>query len=351
MIFLEIVQLANAEATLFMCHNILADIEQKDIELQHRTLCRDSESSDKTYFSIQLEVLIDSSPILSILVMPNLFTMAVGLHDGRMVLYNLQDLRPFHLAHPINNRSPLTYMSHIEPTDDPRCVVYIWAFHKSNDGAISVMHSLMFEKKTNSIYEDFVSCGVRLTMPMFVKESVPVCCRSIRKVVNQDEEDILTLNLLAWSVPSRKTTTMLLFDLNQWYKMEMPSVGDWRTKPKYVSVFEKEDTIGLDTFISESSVFPFNSILRPEEHFYPNSLSFEVSFLENQKFSHYKWAGIQSLVLQQFNTVGPQMILEPNVYFNEIMQVAISPQFYEVNFNAATPIVSIYINSFDVLIN
>ena len=340
--FPEIVQSANVEATLFMCNNVLADIEQKEIELQHLTLCKNSESSEKTYFSIQLEVLEDSSPILSILVMPNLFTMAVGLHDGRMVLYNLHDLRPFHLAYPINNRSPLTHMSHIEPTDDPRCVVYIWAFHKSTDGGISVMHSLMFEKKTNSIYEDFVSCGVRLTMPMFVKESVPVCCRAIRKVVNQDEEDILTLNLLAWSVPSRKTTCMLLFDLNQWYKMEMPSVGDWRSKPKYISVFEIEDTVGLDTIISESSVFPFNSILRPEEHFYPNSLSFEVSFLENQKFSHYKWAGIQCLVLEQFNTVGPQMILEPNVYFNEIMQVAISPQFYEVNFNAATSIVSLF---------
>lgn len=271
--------------------------------------------------------------------MPNLYTMAVGLSDGRLVLYDLSDLQAFHLAYPPDNRTPLTHMSFLEPTDDPRCAVYIWAFHTSNDGAIAVMHSLMYANRINKVYEDFKSCCVRLTMPMHVKETFPICCRSIMRTLTQEDEDILTLNVFAWTTASKKTNIMI-FDLNQWYKEEMPNVGDWRLQLKYAAVFELQNCSSLDVIMNEHSVFPFNSILRPEEHFYPNSLSFDVCVLENDKFSHYRWFGLQNIVLQQFNVIGPQIILEPSYYFNELLQVAIIPQFSDAVYSVLTPIVS-----------
>lgn len=272
--------------------------------------------------------------------MPNLFTLAVGLNDGRLVLYDLVELHAFHLAHPPSNRAPLTHMSYLEPTDDPRCAVYIWAFHTSNDGAIAVMHSLMFANKINKVYEDFKSCSVRLTMPMYVKDTFPICCRSIMRTLTLDDEDVITLNVFAWTSPSTKKTNVMIFDLNQWYKEEMPHSGDWRMQLKFAAVFELQNCASLDIIIHEHSVFPFNSILRPEEHFHPNSLSFDVCVLENDKFSHHRWFGLQNIVLQQFNVIGPQIILEPNYYFKELLQVAIVPQFSDAVFNVATPIVS-----------
>lgn len=271
--------------------------------------------------------------------MPNLYTMAVGLDDGRLVLYDLSDLQAFHLAYPPNNRMPLTHMSFLEPADDPRCAVYVWAFHTSNDGAIAVMHSLMYSSRINKVYEDFKSCSVRLTMPMHVRETVPVCCRSIMRTLTQDDEEILTLNIFAWTTAAKKTNIMI-FDLNQWYKEEMPNVGDWRMSLKYAAVFELQISSSLDVIINEHSVYPFNSILRPEEHFYPNSLSFDVCILESDKFSHYRWFGIQNIVLQQFNVIGPQIILEPSYYFNELLQVAIIPQFSDASYSVLTPLVS-----------
>lgn len=329
------------EANLFPCVHTFANVEQTQIALTHqKAVASDQQMSEKSFFSIQLEVLNDSGSVLSILCMPNLYTMAVGLNDGRLVLYDLSDLQAFHLAYPPNTRAPLTHMSFMEPTDDPRCAVYIWAFHNSNEGAIAVMHSLMYSNKVGSVYDDFKSCSVRLTMPIYMNDTVPICCRSITRSLTQDEEDVLTLNVLAWTSPGKKTTNIMIFDLNQWYKEEMPNVGDWRMTLKYVAVFEQQNCAALDVIVNENSVFPFNSIMRPEEHFYPNSLSFDACLLEHDKFSHYRWFGIQNIVLQQFNVIGPQIILEPSYYFNELLQVAILPQFSDAAYNVSTKIVS-----------
>ncbi|KAG5673512.1 hypothetical protein PVAND_003554 [Polypedilum vanderplanki] len=292
---------------------------------------------ERSFFAIQLkQVLDDSGAIISFLCMPSLIMMATGLADGRMILYDLVDLQAFHLAYPPGNCSPLTHMSFIEPADDPRSAIYIWAFHASKDGAIAVMHSIMFENRVNGYYENFRSCSVRLTMPMFTKDTFPVCCRSITKKLSEEDE-IITINLLVWTSPSRNLTNVMIFDLNQWYKEEMPSVGDWRNHLKYAVVFEVQN-IALDTLLNEQSVMPFNSISRPEEHFYPNSLSFDIVVLEIKRFTHYHWVGAQNQVLQQFHIVGPNMILEPSYYFNELLQVSILPQFYDTNFSIASSI-------------
>lgn len=334
--FPEISASPSYEADLFPCLNVQANVEQDQIAMTHSKLLEDQQINDKSFFSIQLEVLNDSSAILSIMPMPNLFTMAIGLNDGRLVLYDLIELQAFHLAYPPSKPAPLTHMSYIEPTDDPKCAVYVWAFHSSHEGAIAVMHSLMFNIKNEGVYEDFKSCSSRLTMPMYVKDTFPICCRSITRALSQDDEDILTLSVLAWTAPASKRTHLMIFDLNQWYKEEMPSIGDWRMKLKYVAVFEMSSCTALDAIVNENSVFPFNSIQRPEEHFYPNSLSFDVSFLENDKFAHMRWFGIQNIVLQQFNVIGPQIIIEPSYYFNELLQVAILPQFSDVVYNLTT---------------
>lgn len=327
------------ETEIFQCVNIESNVEQTHIaKAHHRTTA--GKLPEKTFFSIQLEVLNDSGAILSMLCMPSLFTMAVGLADGRLVFYDLTDLQAFHLAYPPNNRSPIVHMSFLEPTDDPRCAVYIWAFHSSSQGAIAVMHSLMFTTKAGGVYEDFKSCSVRLTMPIQLQDTHPICCRSIMRNLTQDDEDILTLNVFAWTSQATKKTSVMIFDLNQWYKEEMPPIGDWRLKLKYVSVYELQNCSSLDVIIHENSVFPFNSIMRPEEHFHPNSLSFDVCLLENDKFSHYRWFGLQNIVLQQFNVVGPQIIVEPSFYFNELLQVAILPQFSEAVYGVSSRLVS-----------
>lgn len=314
----------------------------EQIEAIHR---HQTSSKEKSFFSIQLEILVDSTAVQSILCMPNLFMMTVGLADGRMVLYSLENLKPFHVAFgpKAPHQAPLAHMSFLEPTDDPRKAVYIWAFHWSNEGAIAVMHSLMFSTKTNQFYEGFQSCSVRLTMPMFEPRTTPICCRSIMRQFKKDDEDVLTLNVFAWTSAETKRTNIMIFDLNQWYKSEMPGFGDWRRKLQYVAVFELLDCVSLDVIIDDQTLMPFESILRPEEHFYPNSLGFVVGVLESAKFSTFNWEGLQKTTLNQFNTIGPQMILEPSYHFNEMLQAAILPQLVDGVYTLLTPVVSLVV--------
>lgn len=102
-------------------------------------------------------VLDDAGAVLSILLLPPLLTIAAGLSDGRMILYELSDLQAFHMAYPPDKDSPLIKLAYIEPTDDPRACVYIWAFHANAKAAIAVMHSIMYENKimneTDCIYK------------------------------------------------------------------------------------------------------------------------------------------------------------------------------------------------------
>lgn len=92
----------------------------------------------------------NAGPVLSILLIKPVLTVAVGLGDGRMVLYDLCDLQAFHMAYPPEKNSPLLKLTYMEPSDDPRACVYVWAFHANARTSIAVMHSIMFETKTVS---------------------------------------------------------------------------------------------------------------------------------------------------------------------------------------------------------
>lgn len=177
-------------------------------------------------------------------------------------------------------------------------------------------------------------------MPMHEKGSIPISCRSMRKVVPQDDEAVIILNLLTWHSPTNNTTNVLVFDLNQWYREQMPGFGDWRDAPNYVTSFSSQESTTFDVIVDDQSVLPFNSILRPEEHFYPNSLSFEIGFLESNQFKTLHWPGIQNAILEQFQIVGPQMILEPASYYNQMLKASLDIQFSDVFFTPSTPFVS-----------
>lgn len=267
-----------------------------DIRHQHQQHLRQSH----TCVGIQLESLADACPVISILLLAPLRTIAVGQSDGRMILYSLAGgnsaLKAYHLAHPPEPDAPLVRLAYIEPADDPRAFVYLWAFHATAKMAIAVMHSVAFASKHSSavnspqqsyVYRHFQSCKSVLTMPIFATHSFPISMQAIGKLMPYDDDNVLSLCLLAWT--ARKRTHVIVFDLNQWYKAEMPMVCDWREQPNYVAVFPLELSASggamtdagavLDVWMNPKTVAPFGSVQRPEEHFYPSSLNFGEPFI------------------------------------------------------------------------
>lgn len=331
----------NPESDSTTCQIVLANMDFKEIIGRHR-----QSQKDKLNFGIQLEVLPKAGPILSILSLTPLVTVAVGLEDGQMLLYDLEDLQAYHLAYPPENDSPLVKLTYIEPTDDPRACVYIWAFHANADIAIAVMHSISFESKTIQddiyIYETFQSCSPRLTIPICEKGSVPVACQSISKVVSDEEDEILSLCLLAWT--TKTESFMMIFDLNQWYKEQMPHVCDWTEYPSYLAPFPlPHNEIPLDVWLNPKTVATFNSTQRPEEHFYPTSLSFDCVKLTVTGTSNFHWAGLQNKALEKLSSFGAVVILEPDECFTDILEACLIPQFSDQNYHSNPTMVSYYL--------
>lgn len=325
----------NSDAGNSTCRIILASEYElyEDIVDEYRRAKR-----ERINFGIQLEVLDQPTAIVSILSLSPLLTIAVGLGDGRMVLYNLAHLAPFHLAHPPELNAPLTKLTFLEPADDPRACVYIWAFHSSSRAAIAVMHSITFESKTiqddECLYEKFQSCSPRLTIPIRHKRSMPVACQSISKVVCDEEDELLSLCLLGWTA-KESGTKMLLFDLNQWYKEQMPDLCEWQDYPSYLAPFPIEGADApLDIWLSPRSVATFNSIQRPEEHFYPTSLSFDCAKLAVTSVYRFHWPGLQNKALQRLNAMGAAAILEPDECFTDILETNLFPQLSAHNYHA-----------------
>lgn len=322
----------NPEADITTCQINLVNTDTKEILNSHRHA-----QKDNLNFGIQLEVLSKGGPVLSILSLTPLVTLAVGLEDGQMLLYDLEDLQAYHLAYPPEQDSPLVKLTYIEPTDDPRACVYIWAFHANANISIAVMHSISFEAKTIQddiyIYENFQSCSPRLTIPICEKGSVPIACHSISKVVSDEEDEILSLCLLGWT--TKTESFMMVFDLNQWYKEQMPHVCDLTEYPSYLAPFSvSQDELPLDIWLNPKTVATFNSIQRPEEHFYPTSLSFECVKLSINGITSFRWSGLQNKALEKFRSFGAVALLEPDECFKDILEASLIPQFSDQNYHS-----------------
>lgn len=323
----------NYDADIATCHIVMSAMKYEEMTNHHIQARRENIN-----FGIQLEVLPQAGPILSILSMTPLRTIAVGMEDGQLLLYNLGDLNAFHLAHPPEINSPLVKLTYLEPADDPRACVYIWAFHSNINTAVAVMHSIAFDTKTlhddHYIYERFQSCSPRLTIPICERGSIPIACQSVSKIVSDEEDEVLSLCLLGWT-SSESPSAMFIFDLNQWYKEQMPHVCDWQEYPSYLAPFPVNgDEVALDIWLDVKSVATFNSIQRPEEQFYPTSLSFDCIKLTSNLYYRLHWPGLQNRALDMLSSKGALAILEPDECFLDILETSLIPQFSEHNYHA-----------------
>lgn len=107
-------------------------------------------------------------------------------------------------------------------------------------------------------YENFQSCSVKLTIPVFEQGSLPIACQAVTKLPSQDYEETISLCLLAWR--TRKSAYIFPFDINQCYKEQMPHIGDWRVDLNYLASFSLKDITPLDVWMDGTLIAPFNSI-------------------------------------------------------------------------------------------
>ncbi|XP_055381078.1 uncharacterized protein LOC129611791 [Condylostylus longicornis] len=286
-------------------------------------------------FGIELEHVKGESFVLSLLPVPPALCLVAGLEDGRMIIYDLTELQILYIVLPQEHLSPLSKMAFLQPQDDPKAMIYIWAFHENPKSCFAVMHCLEYEKKIVDdneqiiLFEEFQTSHVKLVLTMNEKESLPIRCQAITKFSNrEDDGDSISICMLAWK--TKNFIQLLIFDMNQWYKEEMPEGGDWREHLTYLSPFRVKNLLTYDVYFDKNTVSHFNSVQRTEEHFYPISLTFDFVFLLSNASVFFHWPGLQYKALDYLNAAGPLAILDPGPYYTEIKCAYLMPQFFDL---------------------
>ncbi|XP_037808264.1 protein ELYS homolog [Lucilia sericata] len=298
---------------------------------------------DGIHFGLQMEVIESPCAIQCILPIDLILGLAIGLEDGRLALYDLAELQIFYVALPTPEvtMSALVKMDFLEPPDDPRPCLYIWTLHENGENLHAVLHSLMYEKRlmeedeSTTYFESFQTSTVRLQLPLEATKSVALACQAISTLSSHGEDDSNCLCAISWLSVLEGKNKLLIFDLNQWYKEEMPFVLEYGKHPNYLAgyILNGECT-GLHALLNPNNIAHFNSMQRFEEHFYPNSLSFEGSLLHTEGCRRYNWEGAQNRVINLLRSSNAAIFLEPNFYFNEILRTRLMPQFTDLNLNS-----------------
>lgn len=253
------------------------------------------------------------------------------------------------ISRPLEENMSITHLSLLEPTDDPRPFCYLWVVYQDESSKIPPilrMYALLFERKyyekgTNLYFNLEAEPCLRFEFEL-EKEDKVVSLSPIEREVNPDQTEANIKrgedNLLLIASNER----ILLFDLNQWYKEQMPqTIYDCKNPNSILATYSTrfEAQAAGDKLLSTSYIpstlkeFPINNPCPAEELFYPNSLSFEWAELSTVRLISWLTRGIQAELLRKMAITGPIILLQPKEIFHKCLSVGLVPFNAELSFS------------------
>uniref|UniRef100_A0A1A9WWP1 ELYS-like domain-containing protein n=1 Tax=Glossina brevipalpis TaxID=37001 RepID=A0A1A9WWP1_9MUSC len=269
--------------------------------------------------------------------------LAAGLEDGRLVCYDLIELQIYYTIQPPSSicNSALVKMDYLEHLDDPRPCLYILALYDNGKILHALLHILNFERRCllaekGSYYlKTFQNGGTRLQLNLEDSNCIALSCQSIATVSTRTEDHSKCLFAVSWYSLVDKKNKLILFDLIQWYKDEMPYTLEYNQQSNCLAGYILNGCYsGLQTWLNPDTMCHFNSVQHSEEHFYPSALIFDCYFLHMNGSHRYNWESAQNRIINILRLKGASIFLDPNVYFNDIIRTGLMPQFTELNVNS-----------------
>ncbi|KAI4501246.1 hypothetical protein M0802_003619 [Mischocyttarus mexicanus] len=252
------------------------------------------------------------------------------------------------ISKPLEENMTITHLSLLEPTDDPRPFYYLWVVYEDETSKLPPilrMYALLFERKycekgTNLYYNLEAEPYLRFEFEL-EKDDHIISLSPIEREVNPEQTDTNIKrgedNLLLIASKNR----LLLFDLNQWYKEQMPqTIYDCKNPNSILATYctrFKTQCAG-DKLLSSCYIpstlreFPTNRPCPTEELFYPNSLSFEWAELSTVRLMTWLTRGIQTELLRKMAITGPVILLQPKELFHKCLSVGLVPFNTELSF-------------------
>lgn len=246
----------------------------------------------------------------------------------------------------------VTHLALLEPTDDPRPFYYMWVVFQdesiSKAPPVLRMYAMLFERKycdhgTNLYFNLEANPSLKFEFELSEGDRVVGLCTVERESNPEQTESGIKRgedNLLLIATNERT----LLFDLNQWYKEQMPGsicecqnpnsiLATYRTmRSDHLSQLADGQVISFAYVPLSLQEFPSNGPSSPEELFYPNSLSLEWAELSPTKLTFWMTRGVQADLLREMAMAGPIILIQPSETFHRCLSVGLVPFNSEVSF-------------------
>jgi len=243
----------------------------------------------------------------------------------------------------------VTHLALLEPTDDPRPFYYLWVVFQDESSKappLLRMYAMLFERKycdreINLYFNLEDDPSLKFESELSEGDKVISLCTIERESNPEQTESVARRgedNLLLIATNDR----VFLFDLNQWYKEQMPHTISECQNPNSIfatyrtrsDIQNKRDSQVISfAYIPHSlQEFSSNGLSSPEELFYPNSLSLEWVELNSMELTVWMTRGIQTDLLREIATVGPVVLIQPFEMFHRCLSVGLVPLNSEFSF-------------------
>lgn len=236
-------------------------------------------------FDVKIPTLTPS-PISKLLPLELVYGFVAGMQDGRVCVFDLRSMQTVaQLRRPDEHLpSPVVGLCHIEPPDDPQPCYYICAVYDQGDRLIASLHSFNY-RRPNSLsldngefaLRDFQAATTRIRLALDNESCSFISCTTASTFALSGEYGTV-LTAITWRSHKDNRIKLVIFDINQWYKDEMPTQPRPHEDLNYLCGFIfNGHHAGVAFHLETNSIIPFISMQRHDAYYFPKALSFGKS--------------------------------------------------------------------------
>nr|CAD7398305.1 unnamed protein product [Timema cristinae] len=306
----------------------------------------------------------DDGMITCVQYVPSIASLLVGFNTGRFQIWSVMHMALEYTSPVLRDSSQaITHLAFQEASDDPKSYCYVWAVCEGDpmDNCTALMYMLEYKSRDlvdgyGFLYMDFMQAYHVFELELSVSESENLnshclgCYTLTRKLPskrdnggNRDDGEIETdLSLCMFSWECEGVVYLTLFDLNMWYKAQMPKSPSClgpHTLSSFLGVQVLKDVLEsctpngpmLEVRVVAGSVRRYKGIQALDEHFFPSALTFECVCLMERGGVSLSHTSTQLLLLSQLAKSGAATFLHPNDFFHRCNFAGLRPVLSDVS--------------------
>nr|CAD7201471.1 unnamed protein product [Timema douglasi] len=323
----------------------------------------------------------DDGMITCVQYVPSIASLLVGFSTGCFQIWSVMHMALEYTSPVLRGSSQaITHLAFQEASDDPKSYCYVWAVCEGDptENCTALMYMLEYKSRDlvdgyGFLYMDFMQAYHVFELELGVNESENLnshclgCYTLTRNLPskrdnggNRDDGETETdLSLCMFSWECGGVVHLTLFDLNMWYKAQMPKTPSClgpHTLSSFLGVQVLKDVLEtctpkgpmLEVRVVAESVRRYKGIQALDEHFFPSALTFDghglnryrlvVMIVLSEFVCLMERGGVslshtsnQLLLLSQLAKSGAATFLHPNDFFHRCNFAGLRPVLSDVS--------------------